>query len=154
MPAASPIWAVVIEIPLPALVSVLPTAPTMVTSSPSRIHTVPRPITTIRCHRDHGSRSSRAGTSVSTASSPASFCVGVAVTMACIPPPVERIAPCDGPVTGTVAGGSTRRPSGENAAARRLGSDGSGGGAALGGGAGEDVDERRAEGRELSLIHI
>src|SRR6478735_7008228 len=38
--------------------------PTMVTSSPSRIHTVPRPITTIQCHRAHGSRSNRAGMSV------------------------------------------------------------------------------------------
>ena len=38
--------------------------PTIVTSSPSRIHTVPRPITIIQCHRDHGSRSSRAGMSV------------------------------------------------------------------------------------------
>ncbi len=38
--------------------------PTMVTSSPSRIHTVPRPITIIQCQRDHGSRSRRAGMSV------------------------------------------------------------------------------------------
>ena len=38
--------------------------PTMVTSSPSRIHTVPRPITIIQCHRAQGSRSSRAGMSV------------------------------------------------------------------------------------------
>ena len=38
--------------------------PTIVTSSPSRIHTVPRPITTIQCHRAHGRRSSRAGMSV------------------------------------------------------------------------------------------
>src|SRR6478736_1844293 len=38
--------------------------PTIVTSSPSRIHTVPRPITTIQCHRAHGSRSRRAGMSV------------------------------------------------------------------------------------------
>ena len=38
--------------------------PTMVTSSPSRIHTVPSPITTSQCQRLHGSRSSRAGMSV------------------------------------------------------------------------------------------
>ena len=38
--------------------------PTIVTSSPSRIQTVPRPITTIQCHRAQGSRSSRAGMSV------------------------------------------------------------------------------------------
>ena len=38
--------------------------PTMVTSSPSRIHTVPRPSTTNQCQRLQGSRSSRAGISV------------------------------------------------------------------------------------------
>src|SRR5687767_13674714 len=38
--------------------------PTMVTSSPSRIQTVPSPITTSQCHRAHGSLSSRAGISV------------------------------------------------------------------------------------------
>src|SRR3954447_37454 len=38
--------------------------PTMVTSSPSRIHTVPSPTTTSQWNRDHGSRSSRAGMSV------------------------------------------------------------------------------------------
>jgi hypothetical protein len=39
--------------------------PTMVTSSPSRIHTAPRPTTTSQCHRAHGSRSIRAGMFVS-----------------------------------------------------------------------------------------
>src|SRR6202020_1235108 len=39
--------------------------PTIVTSSPSRIQTVPRPIRIFQCQRDHGSRSSRAGMSVS-----------------------------------------------------------------------------------------
>src|SRR3954462_6110256 len=38
--------------------------PTMVTSSPSRIQTVPRPITISQCQRVHGNRSSRAGMSV------------------------------------------------------------------------------------------
>src|SRR5215210_401054 len=38
--------------------------PTMVTSRPSRIHTVPRPITTSQCQRLQGDRSSRAGMSV------------------------------------------------------------------------------------------
>jgi hypothetical protein len=38
--------------------------PTMVTSSPSRIQTVPRPTSTIQCQRAHGRRSSRDGTSV------------------------------------------------------------------------------------------
>ena len=38
--------------------------PTMVTSRPSRIQTVPRPITTIQCHRAQGSRSNLAGMSV------------------------------------------------------------------------------------------
>ena len=38
--------------------------PTMVTSSPSRIHTVPSPMTTSQCHRAHGNRSIRAGMSV------------------------------------------------------------------------------------------
>src|SRR6478752_7274516 len=36
-------------------------APTMVTSSPSRIHTVPSPMTTSQWNFDHGRRSSRAG---------------------------------------------------------------------------------------------
>ena len=52
------------EIPLPDWVSVLPTAPTIVTSSPSRIQTVPSPTRTSQCQRDQGSRSSRAGTLV------------------------------------------------------------------------------------------
>lgn len=38
--------------------------PTMVTSSPSRIQTVPRPMTIRQCQRDQGSRSRRAGMSV------------------------------------------------------------------------------------------
>ena len=38
--------------------------PTIVTSRPSRIQTVPSPITTSQCQRAHGSRSSRAGMSV------------------------------------------------------------------------------------------
>jgi hypothetical protein len=40
--------------------------PTIVTSRPSMIQTVPRPITIIQCQRDQGSRSSRAGTFVVT----------------------------------------------------------------------------------------
>src|SRR3954451_8829965 len=40
--------------------------PTIVTSRPSRIHTVPSPTSTIQCQRDQGSRSSRAGIRVST----------------------------------------------------------------------------------------
>src|ERR1700736_5554751 len=40
--------------------------PTIVTSSPSRIHVIPSPMTTIQCHRAHGSRSSRNGMSVVT----------------------------------------------------------------------------------------
>ena len=39
--------------------------PTIVTSRPSRIQTVPSPISTIQCQRAHGSRSSRAGIFVS-----------------------------------------------------------------------------------------
>ena len=61
-----PTWPV--ERPSPASFSVRREAiePTIVTSSPSRIQTVPRPIITIQWKRDHGSRSSRAGTWVST----------------------------------------------------------------------------------------
>src|SRR5690606_22896257 len=47
------------------------TAPTIVTSSPSRIQTVPRPMTIRQWNRDHGSRSSRAGTLVVTTPSSA-----------------------------------------------------------------------------------
>lgn len=50
--------------PLPGSVSRPPTAPTIVTASPSRIHTVPSPSSTRQCHGDHGSRSMRAGMSV------------------------------------------------------------------------------------------
>ena len=53
------------EIPEPFSVSREEIVPTIVTSSPSRIHTVPRPISTIQCQRAHGSRSSRAGIFVS-----------------------------------------------------------------------------------------
>ena len=53
------------EIPEPFSVSREEIVPTIVTSSPSRIHTVPSPISTIQCQRAHGSRSSRAGIFVS-----------------------------------------------------------------------------------------
>src|SRR5689334_2800671 len=46
----------------------LPIAPTIVTSRPSRIHTVPRPVITSQCHPLQGSRSIRAGIRVSTVS--------------------------------------------------------------------------------------
>src|SRR4051812_39966264 len=51
--------------PLPFSLSRPPMAPTMVTARPSRIHTVPRPPTTIQCHLDQGNRSIRAGMLVS-----------------------------------------------------------------------------------------
>ncbi len=51
-------------IPLPFSIIREATEPTIVTSRPSRIHTVPRPITTRQWNRDHGRRSSRAGTRV------------------------------------------------------------------------------------------
>ncbi|HMJ03159.1 MAG TPA: hypothetical protein VK506_09460, partial [Conexibacter sp.] len=54
--------------PLPASVIRGAIAPTTVTWMPSRIQTVPNPITMRQCHRDHGKRSSRAGTSVSISS--------------------------------------------------------------------------------------
>jgi hypothetical protein len=54
------------SMPLPFSVSRAATLPTIVTSSPSRIHTVPRPITTRQWKRDHGSRSRRAGICVVT----------------------------------------------------------------------------------------
>src|SRR5258705_4884310 len=47
--------------PLPASVMRGAIAPTIVTCSPSRIHTVPSPMTTLQWKRDHGSRSRRAG---------------------------------------------------------------------------------------------
>ena len=53
------------EIPEPFSVRREEIVPTIVTSSPSRIHTVPSPISTIQCQRAHGSRSSRAGIFVS-----------------------------------------------------------------------------------------
>src|SRR5579875_391466 len=52
--------------PLPGLPICPDRFPTSVTSRPSRIHTVPSPTTIIQCQRDHGSRSSLAGTLVLT----------------------------------------------------------------------------------------
>ena len=54
----------VMWMPLPGMASWPEMFPTMVTSRPSRIHTVPSPMTIIQCHWDHGSRSSLAGTLV------------------------------------------------------------------------------------------
>jgi hypothetical protein len=62
---AAPTWAAVSPSPAPSSVSRGPIAPMIVTARPSRIQTVPSPITTIQCQRDHGSRSIRAGMSVS-----------------------------------------------------------------------------------------
>src|ERR1700754_2008503 len=51
----------VMWMPDPFSVSRLAIEPTIVTSRPSRIQTVPRPMTTIQCQRLHGRRSRRAG---------------------------------------------------------------------------------------------
>ena len=61
MAPAVPICAVLMEIPLPASVIREPTVPTIVTSSPSRIHAVPRPRMISQWNLAHGSRSSREG---------------------------------------------------------------------------------------------
>ncbi len=47
--------------PLPGSDRRLAMLPTTVTSRPSRIHTVPSPMTIVQCQRDHGRRSRRAG---------------------------------------------------------------------------------------------
>ena len=60
-----PICDSVSAIPEPSSVRRLAIVPTIVTSSPSRIHTAPRPMTTSQCQRAHGSRSIRAGMFVS-----------------------------------------------------------------------------------------
>src|SRR5689334_15163518 len=62
--------AAVSAIPLPGSIIRAATAPTIVTSRPSRIHTAPRPITIRQWNRDHGSRSSRAGIAVRKISGP------------------------------------------------------------------------------------
>jgi hypothetical protein len=54
------------SIPLPGCENCPEMLPTIVTSRPSSIHTVPSPMMIIQCHRDQGSRSSRAGTLVVT----------------------------------------------------------------------------------------
>src|SRR4051812_22034592 len=66
MAAAVPTPAVVRASPLPRSVRREATEPTIVTSRPSRIHTVPRPKTILQWNRDHGRRSRRAGTAVRT----------------------------------------------------------------------------------------
>ena len=60
--------------------------PTIVTSRPSRIHTVPSPIRILQCQRDQGRRSSRAGMLVSTVpSSPAvDSIVAICRTSCCV----------------------------------------------------------------------
>ena len=63
--AAWPIWPSVILIPEPSSVRREEIVPTIVTSRPSRIQTVPSPTSTIQCQRAHGNRSSRAGILVS-----------------------------------------------------------------------------------------
>ena len=63
--AATPICPAVSSIPLPFSVIRDATEPTIVTSSPSRIQTVPRPMTTSQWNLDQGNRSSRAGIRVS-----------------------------------------------------------------------------------------
>jgi len=50
--------------PVSSGLSALDSEPTIVTSMPSRIHTVPSPITISQCQRAHGNRSIRAGMSV------------------------------------------------------------------------------------------
>ena len=66
-------------IPLP-LAEIAPAIePTIVTSRPSRIHTVPSPTRIFQCHRDHGSRSNRAGMLVSIV--PSRSAVGEAMAM-------------------------------------------------------------------------
>src|SRR5690349_7047328 len=60
MLAAVPIWAALMSMP-PFSVIRAATEPTMVTSRPSRIHTLPRPTTTIQWNFAQGRRSSRAG---------------------------------------------------------------------------------------------
>src|SRR5690606_41031363 len=62
---------------LPSSVSRAAMDPTMVTSSPSRIHTVPSPTTIIQWKRDHGSRSMRAGIRVVRVPRPASSAIAV-----------------------------------------------------------------------------
>src|SRR3954471_6553263 len=66
MAAARPTWLSEISSPDPFSVRREEIVPTIVTSRPSRIHTVPSPTSTIQCQRDPGSRSSRAGIRVST----------------------------------------------------------------------------------------
>src|SRR4051794_25385326 len=62
---AAPTCDAVSSRPAPFSVSRPPIAPTIVTASPSRIQTVPRPVMIIQCQRDQGSRSRRAGIWVS-----------------------------------------------------------------------------------------
>ena len=69
--------------PLPFSVSREATEPTIVTSRPSRIQTVPRPMTTSQWKRDHGSRSSRAGISVSIVSAWAVSACAPAASLPC-----------------------------------------------------------------------
>ncbi len=65
MPAAAPMSAVVSPRPPACSVRRLAIEPTIVTSRPSRIQTVPSPTMISQCHLDHGSRSSRFGMFVS-----------------------------------------------------------------------------------------
>src|SRR6185312_12161693 len=61
--------------------------PTIVTSSPSRIHTVPRPMRIFQCHLDHGKRSNRAGMLVSIVRSSRAVVTVAAMVSSCISVP-------------------------------------------------------------------
>ena len=58
---ASPMSELLSPRPVPSGLRASDSEPTIVTSMPSRIHTVPRPSTITQCHRAQGSRSIRAG---------------------------------------------------------------------------------------------
>jgi hypothetical protein len=66
-------------------VSRSPIEPMIVTSSPSRIQTVPNPMITIQCHFAQGRRSRRAGTLVSISLPSAGMVASVAIPEESVP---------------------------------------------------------------------
>ena len=68
----------------------------IVTSSPSRIQTIPRPITTRQWNFDHGSRSSRAGILVSIVLKPPESAAAEPASMLSrsVPTPAGGQTPC------------------------------------------------------------
>jgi hypothetical protein len=108
-----------ILIPEPASVRRLAIEPTIVTSRPSRIHTVPRPTSTSQCQLVHGSRSKRAGMRVSMPGLQRATLPPCSAPRSATASPLARLAKPAAPRRGQASSAvSTTRPTPSDDAAR------------------------------------